>query len=104
MNTLVGLYDAGKRLLTPPEKTRDRAWAAVLGPAGPWVGDIVEDQIETWRKAMDARSTALETGKLSEMAKANAYGVAALVPMSGPATAARIHGGQQVVGAHRISH
>lgn len=80
-NTVKGLVDAGKRIVTPPESTRDKALSAVAGPLGPLVGDMVSAQVETGKKAFEA-------GRKGNYSEAAGYGLAAAIPLIGPAAAA----------------
>jgi DdrB-like nuclease len=80
-NTVKGLYDAGKRILTPPETTADKAAFAVAGPLGPLAKDIALSHVDTGRKAIDA-------AKRGSYVEAAGYAGATALPMVGPATAA----------------
>lgn len=75
-----GIAHTAQRLAAPPETTEDRVLNAILGPAGPLVGDIVKSHIETAKKA----GKAFKEGEYSQAA---GYGAGALLPMVGPMAA-----------------
>src|SRR5215213_8309129 len=79
-NVATSLFDAGKRILTPPETTGDRIAAAVAGPAGPMALDMIRSHVETGKKAVNAA----REGRGSE---AVGYGVATALPGVGPMVA-----------------
>lgn len=80
-NTVTGLYEAGKRVLAGPQSPRDWVAFAAAGPLGPIVGDLLEGQVATGQKAIEA-------GKQGRYSEAAGYATAAALPVVGPATAA----------------
>lgn len=72
-----GLYDVGKRLITPPETTGDTVAALIAGPAGPLLTDIGKSHLETAKKAYNAF-------KQGDMLSATGYGMATVLPAAGP--------------------
>jgi hypothetical protein len=73
INTAKGLFDIGKRILTPPETTSDKVAFGVAGPLGPLVTDVVRNQVGVAGKAVDAA----QQGNYREAA---GYGLATFVP------------------------
>lgn len=80
VDTGKGIGHMVERVATPPETTEDRVLNAILGPAGPLVGDIVKSHIQTARKAKQS----FEQG---ENLQGAGYAVATALPGVGPAAA-----------------
>ena len=79
-NAVNGLWEAGKRLVTPPEDTRGRVASMIAGPAGPLLSDMLMGHVETGQKAL----AAAKDGRYSEAA---GYGLATALPVVGPMAA-----------------
>ncbi|MEI6282636.1 MAG: hypothetical protein WCP82_07960 [Alphaproteobacteria bacterium] len=81
MDTAKGVaHTVGRVIPSMEPSTEERVLTAVLGPAGPLVGDIVKGHIETAKKAAAA-------AKKGNYAEAAGYGAATILPALGPAAA-----------------
>lgn len=77
VDTISGLFDTAKRVVKGPQDVKDQIAAAVMGPLGPLVKDMVAAHADTAQKAYQA----LREGRYTEAA---GYAGATALPGVGP--------------------